>query len=381
MFYNTNMDDNGTKKVAVLGSTGSVGRQALDVIRAFPDKFQVTGLAAGNNLKLLKEQINEFHPSMYHSSTRIDYASKFLPLEEIACSPDVDLIIMAIPGSVGLAPTIAAIRSGKTIALASKEILVMAGEHIFKEALQQQVQVLPLDSEHSAIWQCLEGEKSKPEKIFLTASGGPFYNYSHTRLKKVTAEQALYHPTWKMGKRITIDSATLMNKGLETIEARWFFSMPLESIKILIHPQSIVHSLVEFVDGSMKAQLGAADMRLPIQYALSYPERIANSELPRLDLENMPPLTFKAANYSKFPCLKLALDAARMGDTYPAVLCAADEIAVELFLSGQIAFTEIAILIEKALEKHACTKQPSLEEILQADSWGRNYVRTQGEAL
>jgi 1-deoxy-D-xylulose-5-phosphate reductoisomerase len=252
-----------------------------------------------------------------------------------------------------------------------------AGISLRTDSVEQshQAQILPLDSEHSAIWQCLQGEKSKPQRLFLTASGGPFYRYPQSQLSEVTVEQALQHPTWKMGKKVTIDSATLMNKGLEAIEAHWLFGIPFDHIEILIHPQSIVHSMVEFADGSMKAQLSFPDMRLPIQYALCYPERLPNPELPRLDWSKVQSLNFEPVDYSKFPCLKLAIEAGKLAGTYPAVLCVADEVAVELFLNHRISFTDIPRIVEKTLEQHRSIAQPSLEEILAADAWAREYAQ------
>jgi len=366
------------KKVAILGSTGSVGQQALDVTRAFNTRFRVIGLAGGKNLRILERQIKEFQPEMFYSSVKPDFAYKgeFLSMEEIASYPEVDLVIIATSGKVGLSPTLAALKAGKTVALANKEILVMAGEIITHEASLHQTQILPIDSEHSAIWQCLRGEESKPQRVFLTASGGPFYRYDKPQLSKVTVEQALHHPTWKMGEKVTIDSATLMNKGLEAIEAHWLFAIPWDSIEILIHPQSIVHSIVEFVDGSIKAQLSFPDMRLPIQYALCYPERLPSSELPHLDLNKIQCLNFEPVDQNRFPCLKLAMSAGSQRGTYPAVLCAADEVAVELFLNRRISFIDIAIIVQETLEQHKGIAQPSLEEILAADAWAREYARS-----
>jgi 1-deoxy-D-xylulose-5-phosphate reductoisomerase len=363
----------GVKKIAILGATGSIGRQALDVIRALPDEVQVVALTGNKNLELLERQINEFQPKMFCSSAKPDtsYGGEFLSAEEIASHPEVDLVIVATAGKAGLGPTLAAVKAGKKVALANKEVLVMAGEIVVREASLRQSQILPVDSEHSAIWQCLQGEENKPQRLFLTASGGPFYRYSQTQLAEVTPEQALQHPVWKMGKKVTIDSATLMNKGLEVIEAHWLFSFPFDSIEILIHPQSVVHSMVEFMDGSLKAQLSWPDMRLPIQYALSHPKRWPNPELPRLDWIKIESLKFEPVDYDRFPCLKLAVDAGKSGGTYPAVLCAADEVAVELFLSHRIGFTDIAKVVQKTLEQHQTISQPSLEEILAADDWAR----------
>ena len=365
------------KKIAVLGSTGSIGRQALDVIRALPNESEVIALTGNKNLKLLEKQIREFQPNMFWSAVKpgVDYGGQFLPAEEIACHPDVDFVIVATAGRAGLGPTLAALRAGKTVALASKEVLVMAGEIMVREASVHHAQILPIDSEHSAIWQCLQGEQSKPQTLLLTASGGPFYHYSRAQLAGLTPQQALQHPVWKMGKKVTIDSATLMNKGLEVIEAHWLFSFPLDSIQILIHPQSIIHSLVEFMDGSLKAQLSWPDMRLPIQYALSYPKRWPNPGLPRLDWNKISSLNFEPIDYDRFPCLKLAVDAGKSGGTYPAVLCAADEVAVELFLNNRIGFTDIARIVKDTLDQHRSVNQPSLEEILSADTWARECAK------
>ncbi len=362
--------------MAILGSTGSIGQQALDVIRAFPSKFQVVALAGGQNTRLLEEQIARLHPKMFYSPSKpdISYEGKFSSMEEIASHPEVDLVIMATSGKVGLSPTLAALRAGKTVALANKEVLGMAGEIIVGEARRHRARILPIDSEHSAIWQCLRGERSKVQRLFLTASGGPFYYSSPPQLIEITVEQALEHPIWKMGRKVTVDSATLMNKGMEVIEAHWLFRVPFESIELLIHPQCIVHSMVEFVDGSVKAQLGFPDMRLPIQYAVCYPERLSNTELPHLDLSKIQSLNFESVNKDKFPCLELALNAGNLGGTYPAVLCAADEVAVELFLSHRIGFLDIAPLIEQTVERHQGIKKPTLDEILQADAWAREWA-------
>ena len=366
----------GITRVAILGSTGSIGQQALDVIRVFPSRFQVIALAGGRNIRLLEEQISELQPKMFYSLNKpdISYEGKFSSMEEMASAPEVDLVVIATSGKVGLSPALAALRAGKTIALANKEILVMAGKIIVDEARQHRARILPIDSEHSAIWQCLRGEKSKIQRLLLTASGGPFYRYSGTQLAAVTAEEALQHPVWKMGRKVTIDSATLMNKGLEAIEAHWLFGIPFESIEIVIHPQCIVHSMVEFVDGSIKAQLGFPDMRLPIQYAICYPDRLSNPLLPRLDFRKSQPLHFEFLDYDEFPCLKLALKAGNLGGTYSAVLCAADEMAVELFLSHRIAFVDIASVIEETLERHQGIREPTLAEIWQADAWATEYA-------
>jgi len=370
--------------VAVLGSTGSIGRQTLDVIRTTPQRFRVVGLAAGKNLELLAEKIKEFKPEYIGGSSEnndierlksiVDIKNELLPLDEIAASPGVDMVVIATSGTVGLRPTLAALRAGKDIALANKESLVSAGEIINGEARKSGARILPVDSEHSAVWQCLCGEDQAAARIILTASGGPFRQYSAEQLAEVTVEQALRHPSWQMGQKVTIDSATLMNKGLEVIEAHWLFSMPYDRIDVLVHPQSIIHSMVEFIDGSIRAQLSYPDMRLPIQYALSYPERLSNPRLPRIDWSLVRNLDFEPPDYDRFPCLRLAIEAGKQGGTCPAVLCAADEAAVELFLAGRIRFTDIAGAIERTLEQHRVIAQPTLEEIETADAWGRETL-------
>ncbi len=331
------------KRLAVLGSTGSIGRQTLEVVRALPHRFQVVGLAAGNNTELLARQIDEFKPCFAYfrdsCTPLLNTECEFLSLEDMACHPQVDMVVMATAGKAGLAPTLAAVKAGKNIALANKESLVMAGEIITREAKLNNARILPIDSEHSAIWQCLRGETQPATRFILTASGGPFRHYSPAQLGKVTVEQALKHPTWQMGGKVTIDSATLMNKGLEIIEARWLFNMPIDNISVLIHPQSIIHSMVEFADGSIKAQLSYPDMRLPIQYALTYPERLPNQQFTGLNWDSITDLTFAPPDLATFPCLRLAIEAGKTGGTSPAVLCGADEAAVELFLSKRIKFT------------------------------------------
>ena len=369
------------KRLAILGSTGSIGRQTLEVVRALPHRFRIVGLAAGQNMALLSRQIREFEPDfVYYQGKKArtqlpdgDYEP--LSLEEIASHPQVDIVIIATSGKSGLSPTLAAVKAGKTVALANKESLVMAGAIITKEAKRNRAPILPIDSEHSAIWQCLRGETQKATQLILTASGGPFFGYSPDQLERITPKQALKHPSWQMGKKVTIDSATLMNKGLEVIEAYWLFNIPFDNIKVLIQPQSIIHSMVEFADGSIKAQLSYPDMRLPIQYALSYPERLPNPHLPRLDWSTINKLTFESPDFDTFPCLNLAIEAGKKGGTYPTVLCAADEIAVELFLSQRIEFTDIACLVEQALEQHQSISHPTLEEIMAADIWARQKIQ------
>jgi len=376
LYHNTDM---GTiKRLAVLGSTGSIGRQTLEVVRALPDRFHIVGLAAGHNMGLLAEQVAEFKPKFIsyqdEKAHLPDTENEFLSLEEMARHPQVDTVLIATSGHSGLSPTLAAVKAGKNVALANKESLVAAGEIIVSEAKRNGAQILPVDSEHSAIWQCVHGEREKAKQIILTASGGPFRHHSPSRLAEVTVEQALKHPSWQMGDKVTIDSATLMNKGLEVIEAHWLFDMPYENIWVIIHPQSTIHSMVEFIDGSVKAQLSCPDMRLPIQYALSYPERLSNPQLPRLDWSTTSSLTFEQPDLDTFPCLKVAIKAGEKGGSCPAVLCAADEVAVDLFLSRRIKFTDIANLVEETLGQHHAIAHPTLEEIIAADAWAREKV-------
>ena len=363
------------KRVAILGSTGSIGRQTLEVIRALPERFQVVALTAGRNTKLLKQQAKEFQPWYVNYLTddpSSDFPScKFLSLEEISGHGEVDVVVIASSGTRALQAALAAAKAGKDIALANKESLVAAGEILMNTVKKNNARILPIDSEHSAIWQCLNGEKQKPKRIILTASGGPFRHLTKAKLNKVSVEDALAHPSWQMGAKITIDSATLMNKGLEIIEAHWLFDMPVENISVVIHPQSIIHSMIEFCDGSIKAQMSSPDMRLPIQYALTWPERLANRDLPVLDFKKVNSFTFEQPDTKKFPCLQLGVEAINKGGTYPAALCAADEVAVDSFLSGSIKFTDIPVLIERTLEQHKSVKNPDLKTILTAGSQSR----------
>ena len=367
------------KRLAVIGSTGSIGRQTLEVVRALPGRFEVVALAAGANVKLLADQARQFRPEVLSCARPKELQSRLpgyrvMQVEEIVSRRDIDVVVMAISGTAGLGATLAAVKAGKRIALANKESLVAAGEIIVRLARRTGARVFPVDSEHSAIRQCLNGEKQKPRRIILTASGGPFRKYSLQRMAGITVAEALAHPTWRMGKKVTIDSATLMNKGLEVIEARWLFNMPVDRITIVVHPQSIIHSMVEFPDGSVKAQLSCPDMRLPIQYALTYPDRPENPELPRLDWDKIRDLTFEPPDMRKFPCLGLAIAAGKEGGTCPAVLCAADEAAVELFLAGRIKFTGIPRFIARALEKHQKISHPAVEDIIAAEKWGWGMV-------
>lgn len=371
--------------VAILGSTGSIGRQTMDVIRSLPGRFKVVALAAGGNVTLLEEQVREFRPRMVCCGRETDYlrgrladgsiSGRWAEMEEMASHRDVDLVVAATSGAAGLGSTMAAVRSGKAIALANKEALVMAGHLIVAEARRTGAEIRPVDSEHSAVWQCLWGESpASVERIVLTASGGPFRDMPQEELARVTAEEALRHPNWQMGQKITVDSATLFNKGLECIEARWLFDVPLEQIEVVLHRESIVHSLVEFRDGSVKAQLGVPDMRLPIQCALTYPERLPAAIVPRLDVKMIGSLNFGIPQHKRFPCLGLALEAGRRGGTYPAALAAADEAVVQHFLAGHIRFLDISRALQELLSAHRPIANPSLDEVLAADAWARRFT-------
>ncbi|MDD5397989.1 MAG: 1-deoxy-D-xylulose-5-phosphate reductoisomerase [Dehalococcoidia bacterium] len=362
---------NTVKNIVLLGSTGSIGQQTLDIVRIFQDELQVSGLACGNNADLLLQQVREFRPLLAFCSADLELPAGTMPatMEEMATHPDVDMVIIATTGKAGLKPAMSALQAGKTVAIANKEILVMAGDLLKQLAARHGGAILPIDSEHSAVWQCLQGEDSSVSRLLLTASGGPFKGWPAEKLRRVTASQALKHPTWKMGRKVTVDSATLFNKGLEVIEAHWLFDLPYEKIEIIIHRQSIVHSMVEFKDGSIKAQLSIPDMHLPIQYALFYPQRMPNPEIKAMDFSGMHNLVFEPVNYMDYPCLRLSLEAAKLGDTYPAVLCAADETAVNLFLNNSIAFTEIATIIDKTLHMHRPVSNPGIEDILRSDRW------------
>ncbi len=386
-------------RIVILGSTGSIGRQALQVIAGLGEQFQVVGLAAGRNLDLLAQQAQRFRPVLIAAAVppaevarRLDLralGASLVSPETLAACPEADLVVVATTGKAGLAPSLAALRAGKRLALANKEVLVMAGSILRKELARHGGVICPIDSEHSALWQCLLGEgQSRPndsadnmvglcqvaplvKRLILTASGGAFRDYSREELRLVTPAQALRHPTWQMGPRVTIDSATLVNKGLEVIEAHWLFGVPYDQIEVVIHRESVVHSLVEFVDGSLKAQLGVPDMRLPIQYALTFPQR-RPSGLPGLDLLRIGSLSFLPPDLNRFVGLQLALEAGRRGGTYPAVLAASDEIAVELFLQNRIGFLDIPELIERVLQAHRPIGDPDLTEVLLADEWARS---------
>ena len=370
----------GIKGLAVLGSTGSIGTQTLDIVRAFPDRFRVIGLTAGRNTSLFNQQLSEFSPDLACSldptpDTRalIADTSQWSTPEEIASHPDVDIVVMATFGRIGLEPTLAALRAGKRVVLSNKEVIVSAGELVVREAKASGAEIIPVDSEPSAIWQCLQGE-GEVSRLVLTASGGPFRQRPIDELQDVTPDEALRHPTWKMGNKITIDSSTLMNKGFEVIESHWLFDMPYEKIEVVVHPQSTVHSFVEFSDGSVKAQIGPTDMRLPIQYALSHPERWHNGHTPRMGSLSTLELTFQELDTNRYPCFTLAVEAGKKGGTYPAVLSAADEVAVRLFLDRRIGFNDIFRVVEKVLERHDPVFEPSFEDILAADRWARDMA-------
>lgn len=377
------------KNLVVLGSTGSIGRQTLDLVRSAPGKYRVVGLSAGSNRCLLLSQIREFRPEMavMAGETDIKMLSAELRkerpelgwgrtgLEELAGMPGAGLVVVAISGAAGIYPTLAAVNAGKDVALANKETLVAAGELVMELVREKGVKLLPVDSEHSAVWQCLRGEtQGAVAKLILTASGGPFRSMEKEQLKDVTVEMALAHPNWQMGKKITIDSATLMNKSLEVIEARWLFDVDYGLIEVVVHPQSIVHSAVEFCDGSIIAQMGLPDMRLPIHYALSYPERVP-SGLPRLRLSDLAGLTFEKPDLEKFPALKLGFSAGRAGGTAPAVLNAANEVAVGAFLQGRAGFTDITGVVESVLSQHDTVSRPDLEGIMEADRQAREAAQ------
>ena len=373
------------KRLSILGSTGSIGVNTLHIVSQFPERFEVISLSAGLNTKLLKQQILQFRPKIVsvlnkELSETLRRELSHIPVEivhgvegliQVATHPEVDQVVSAIVGAVGLIPTLSAIKTGKPIALANKETLVMAGKIVMEEAKQKHVQILPVDSEHSAIFQALLGHRKEDvHRLILTASGGPFLNFPASRLQEVTVKEALNHPRWEMGKKITIDSASLMNKGLEVIEAHWLFNIPIEKIVILIHPQSVVHSMVEYVDGSMVAQMGITDMKIPISYALSFPERLPLN-LPRLDLSRNEALNFFQPDPERFPCLQLAYQAIEIGETMPAVMNAANEIAVNAFLEGSLKFTEIPLFLQRVMGEYEVKAVHTVEDILKADHWAR----------
>ncbi|MFQ5328528.1 MAG: 1-deoxy-D-xylulose-5-phosphate reductoisomerase [Thermodesulfobacteriota bacterium] len=374
----------GVTKLSILGSTGSIGRSTLDLVRLHPERFDVVALAAGANIELLREQIEEFIPKLV-SVQRDEDLKKLGPnlsasveclfgedgAMAVGCFDEATMVVSAIVGAAGLRPTLAAIEAGKDVALANKETLVMAGSLVMGEVERRGTRLLPIDSEHSAIFQALSGQRIEDvRRLILTASGGPFLNMAPERVGSVTPEAALAHPNWKMGKKVSIDSATLMNKGLEVIEGRWLFDMGYDKIDVVVHPQSIVHSMVEYVDGSVIAQLATADMKGPIAYALSSPERIEAGVAP-LDLTACGRLDFMEPDMATFPCLGLAYDALKEGGTMPAVLNGTDEVAVEAFLEGAIPFSGIPDLVERVMERHRCEEGSDLEAIVEADRWAR----------
>ena len=374
------------KRLSVLGSTGSIGSNTLKIVKKFPDRFQIVCLAAKTNVTLMAQQVEQFKPQlavMYdqeHAKKLRQAIPQKQPVEILfglegylkAASHDhADTVVMSLVGSAGLLPTLEAIEAGKNIALANKETLVMAGELVMKKALNAGINIFPVDSEHSAIFQCMEGQRKRDiKKILLTASGGPFLNWPVTDFNLITLEDALNHPTWQMGKKITIDSATLMNKGLELIEAKWLFDVQPEQIQIVVHPQSIVHSMVAYCDGSIIAQLSKPDMTGAIAYALSYPERL-DMENSFLNLPSIGSLTFFEPDFDKFPCLSLAMKSCRIGGTSPVVLNAANEKAVEFFIENKIGFMLIPEIIEKVMNQHQVIHSPDLDQILQSDRWAR----------
>ncbi|MBP2650252.1 MAG: 1-deoxy-D-xylulose 5-phosphate reductoisomerase [Firmicutes bacterium] len=375
------------KRLAVLGCTGSIGTQTLEVVAAHRDKLEVTALAAYKNDTLLETQIERFQPEIAvlvdtqaadRLRNRYRGRTKILAGEDgllaAATTSHVDIVVTAMVGFAGLKPTIAAIEAGKNIALANKETLVAAGEIVTKLAKAKGVDLLPVDSEHSAIWQCLVGHnRENLSKIILTASGGPFRGYSYEKLQSVTIESCLKHPTWSMGRKITVDSATLANKGLEVIEAKWLFDVTYDQIEVVVHPQSIIHSMIEFIDGAVLAQLGIPDMRVPIQYALSYPGRLAASNK-HLNFSDMGSLTFFPPDTQAFSALAIAFEAGRIGGTMPCVFNAANEIAVNAFLAKRLTFTEITTLIRYTMHNHQVTVNPNLKNIIDSDSWARQFA-------
>jgi len=375
--------DERLKGLSVLGSTGSVGTQVLDIVRTYPDRFGVVGLSANRNHQLLSDQIEEFKPRFVHYTDPLEKGINIpasdvhkATLSEIATADDVDIVVTATTGDVALSPTFEAIEKGIDVAIANKETIIMAGAKLMRHARNKSVSLLPVDSEPSAIWQCLRGENSSIEKLVITASGGAFRDVRIEELDLVQRTDALKHPTWEMGAKISVDSATMMNKAFEVIEAKWLFNVDWNRIDVVIHPESIIHSMVEFEDGSTKAQLSPPDMRLPIQYALFYPERLPNMKLTRFDPIKTKELTFRELDHDRYPCFQMALDHAKKGGTWPSALCGADDGAVEAFLDGKISFREIEPLIRTSLLAHESVANPSLEQMQEASKWGKTQVKT-----
>ena len=376
------------KRVVILGSTGSIGVNTLKVVEEHPDRFQVVGLAASGNVDRLAEQARRFRPESVairdasaaaELSRQVGAGCRVLAGEEgvaeLAAMDRADRVVVAITGAAALKPTLAAIDQGRTIGLANKETLVMAGELVMRQARLRGARIIPIDSEHSAIFQCLEGRPaSEVRRILLTTSGGPLRRVPAEEFGRLTKQQVLDHPRWKMGPKITVDSATMMNKALEVIEAHWLFGIPVEKVEVVVHPEAVVHSMVEFIDGSVLAQLGVTDMRIPIQYAMTYPGRLTSS-LPPLDLVAMKALTFEAPRRDKFPCLEFGFRAARAGGTAPAALNAANEACVRAFLEDGLAFPRIPPLLESVMSRHRPLLAPGLEQILEADAWAREEVQ------
>ena len=377
------------KTLAVLGSTGSIGVSTLEIVQAFPERYQVAALTAGSNIDLLQQQIRLFRPRIVSVVSEQDALQLKQQLQGVdvqvyygiegmiscAVAPEIDMVVAAVVGAAGLVPTMAAIKAGKDVALANKETLVTAGSLIMEEVKRQKVNLIPVDSEHSAIFQSLAGQRREDvRRLILTASGGPFREYRLSQFSTITPADALAHPNWDMGRKISIDSATMMNKGLEVIEAHWLFDFPASMIDIHIHPESVIHSLVEYRDGAVMAQLGIPDMKTPIAYALSWPERLPLSQQP-LDLCAMGQLSFSAPDREFFPCLQLAYSALEMGGTVPAVMNAANEVAVEAFLNNHLSFLEISQVIERVMDQHRGTDLTTVEQALQADLWGRHKAQ------
>ncbi len=375
------------KKISILGSTGSIGTQTLDVVKQHSGKFQVLGLAAFNETEKMLEQIKEFKPEkvclfeekaaqeLKKKAKGVEVVSGMQGLKEIATIENIEQVIVSVVGAIGIEPTLEAIKKGKNIALANKETLVSAGEPIIKEVKKKGITLMPIDSEHSAIFQCLNGEeREKVSKVIITCSGGPFRGKKLEDFYNSTPEQALGHPTWSMGAKITIDSSTLMNKGLEVLEAKWLYDLNLEEIEIVVHPQSLIHSMVEFVDGSIMAQIGTHDMRTPIQYALTYPNRLSN-EFPRLNFFENNNFTFEKPDFENFPCLKYAFEAGKKGGTLASAMNATNEIAVFSFLDKKIKYGEIPEIIRKVMEEHKNKMNPSVEDALNADKKARDKAR------
>ncbi|MCH2312017.1 MAG: 1-deoxy-D-xylulose-5-phosphate reductoisomerase [SAR202 cluster bacterium] len=368
--------------VALLGSTGSIGTQTLDIARRFPDRIKIVALSAHKSTELLKSQIEEFNPKFFNCSSlseqlknELTGQTKHCSYEDMVTDKDVDLVVTATVGDVALIPTIHALKAGKNVALANKESIVMAGEMLMKIASDNNCMIFPVDSEPNAIWQCLRGEDKSVSRLFITASGGAMRGMTDSEKMKITPERALKHPTWTMGPKITIDSATLMNKAFEVIEAKWLFAVDWDQIEVVIHPESMIHSMVEFNDGSVKAQISPPDMKLPIQYALLYPDRVFNEDLARFNPVRLGSLNFESVDFNQYPCFSVGLEYGSKVGTSPAVLCGADEMAVESFLNGTISFYDIPTVIKEALQASNNEDAKTPQEYLNAANWGRSKVK------